>query len=1042
MRFDCLRPLPLGVILVLVPLLLGLSAPAHGYPDEGKRKKRSEFDFGDPPDAGPTQPGVTKGRQGRPIDRSEAAILRELEALRRWPNRSGQRAAEQLFIRGRQVVPYLVRVLESEDHALKPGAAWVLGKVGEDVHVQTILKAASQRMNASRADVFFKAAYSLSPEQTKRWLISFLALANRPVFRRAATRFLERKLEPADRHRVLQLLEASKPFVRISGLKLLRAGGVPDAEARMLAALSDLSPTVAYEAARLIGVRAKPKTLVALNDLARNGDARERAYGSLALVESARASGDNPFEDETLQSMAGRRGILHPEKLSRGAAAIGLAYGALDSTDPALTDLLDQSIVNILIDAVGGDHFRDYESVKPGAFAALRKLSGKDLPDSAVAWAQWWQGARDGFHARRPLQRLDANDVSRAVVQFSVVEANGMRRGATFVPASGSAEAGDSLLLKDEAFQALVEFLNEMGIFENKSTGANRADEHVAVVLRVTNQQRRMVVGPEDDAQNDLRPFARLKLRFEALADTNQWQLYVDADKFASRRVWWGKNVDLLAQAGPEERKRFLQSSIVYAFDDMKDDMARARGLYKLQQLGGPIGHTEAAVLAEQLANAPAFGAMEADGLRWLLSEGDARIRETLLSSLAQRTEQKAQDILAAILAEGGIEIIRNAFLDPRPGMRAAAAHATRLFLEGREGRAPSPDVRDIADKRLRSGLEVLARDTHPGVSIRALLALAYLGDESVVMQLERIYKGGNLGAKLEVTRALGYVPGRSAHPFLTRVLAEERGQGSGALRAAALQSMGRSKHKDASRLLAYYLLNDRNDAVQDAAADALAELGSESARFEIIDMLTQGENDPARRARLVDTLGRFEGEIVVDQLRRYLGDPAPQVQLAAAIRCADHGIGEAVPYLIRFLRRGQGPKRDEAGIALETLTSVRYDEPGYGERADRFQGWHDINQAGNPRTWFRDALKTRGYDVSALGAYIKGEQDLAAVPMLIRALRDGDPVIRQNASRALESLTGRQIGEVTRDTPQGEASEIANRWAGWMRRRFEEPPR
>ena len=69
--------------------------------------------------------------------------------------------------------------------------------------------------------------------------------------------------------------------------------------------------------------------------------------------------------------------------------------------------------------------------------------------------------------------------------------------------------------------------------------------------------------------------------------------------------------------------------------------------------------------------------------------------------------------------------------------------------------------------------------------------------------QLESLYKGGNLGAKLEVTRALGYVPGRAAHPFLTRVLAEERSEGSGALRAAALTSMGRSKHRDATRLLA-----------------------------------------------------------------------------------------------------------------------------------------------------------------------------------------------------------------------------------------------
>ena len=1009
--------------------LLSLGVAAAEEPGPGG-KKRTEFDFGDPPSAGGTQaPDRTEPRA--PVDRSTAGIWKDIELLRRWPNRTGQRAAEQLFIRGPKVVPHLVKVLEGDDAALKPGAAWVLGKVGQDIHVPVILTAVTKRMNASRATVFFRAAYGLSPELTKRWMISFLALANRPVFRRAATQFLQRKLEPADKARVLQLLDARKPYVRISGLQLLRAAGVPDAQERMVGALSDLAPTVAYEAARQLGLRAKPKTLVRLNDLARTGDARERAYGTLALVEAARATGSNPFEEETAQALAGRRGILHPEKLSRGAAAVGLAYGAIDSTDPTLTSLLDESIVSILIDTVGGDHFRDYESVKPGAFAALRKLSGQDLRDSAVAWAQWWQNARANFHARRPLQRLDAADVSRATVRFRVVEANGMRRGATFVPASGTEDGPDTLVLRDEAFQALVEFLNEMGIFRNKSTGTTRADEHVAVVVKVTNQQRRMMVGPEADVEDDRRPYARLKLRFDALAETNQWQLYVDADRFANRRTWWKTNVDLMAEAGPEERKRFLQSAIVYAFDDMQDDMQRARALYRLQQLGGPIGHAEAAVLAEHLAGSAAFGQMEADGLRWLLDEGDAAVREQLLSLLALRTEQKAQDILAGILADGGVEVIRDGFLDTRPGMRAAAAHATRLVLERRE-EAGTTDTAAI-EARLRPGLEVLARDSDPAVSIRALLALAHLGDERVVAQLEALYRRGNLRAKLEVTKALGYVPGRAAHPFLTRVLAEERGEGNGALRAAALTSMGRSRHKDATRLLAYYILNDRSEHVQDAATKALADLGTEEARFEIIDMLTQGENDPARRARLVDTLGRFRGEIVVEQLRRYLADPATEVQVAAAIRSADHGVGEAVPYLIRFLRAGGGPTRDEAALALETLTSQRFDEPGYAERADLYQGWYDINQTGNPRTWFRDALKRRGYEVSAMGAFVKGDRDMAAVPMLVRAMRDGDAVIRQNAARAVQSLTGRSLGRVTRDTPQGEAAEIANRWARWL---------
>src|SRR5436190_825647 len=79
--------------------------------------------------------------------------------------------------------PRLVAVLSAEESAVQPGAAWVLGKIGEAAHVNVILRAAAERANGSRAEEFFEAAYGLDAVHTKEWLFSFVTLMGRPVFR-------------------------------------------------------------------------------------------------------------------------------------------------------------------------------------------------------------------------------------------------------------------------------------------------------------------------------------------------------------------------------------------------------------------------------------------------------------------------------------------------------------------------------------------------------------------------------------------------------------------------------------------------------------------------------------------------------------------------------------------------------------------------------------------------------------------------------------------------------------------------------------------
>ena len=248
------KPLLAGISLLLLVVACGLAPQTAQADDDNKPRKktpRDGFDFGGrtPGEAPPRTTPTGSPRPGA-NDAELKPVEREIKRLARWPAREAQLAAEALFLRGKEAIPYLVLALKSGDPSVQPGAATVLGKIGSEEHVHPILSAGAVRVNGHRADDFFRAAYSLSPEATKRWLIGFLPLSDRPMFRALAARFLSTKVGPEDKDRVLALLESNKSSVRAAGLELLEPAGVQDAEDRLVAALSDFSPAVAKKAAQ------------------------------------------------------------------------------------------------------------------------------------------------------------------------------------------------------------------------------------------------------------------------------------------------------------------------------------------------------------------------------------------------------------------------------------------------------------------------------------------------------------------------------------------------------------------------------------------------------------------------------------------------------------------------------------------------------------------------------------------------------------------------------------------------------------------------
>lgn len=70
----------------------------------------------------------------------------------------------------------------------------------------------------------------------------------------------------------------------------------------------------------------------------------------------------------------------------------------------------------------------------------------------------------------------------------------------------------------------------------------------------------------------------------------------------------------------------------------------------------------------------------------------------------------------------------------------------------------------------------------------------------------------------------------------------------------------------------------------------------------------------------------------------------------------------------------------------------------------------------------------------AAAVAEAASEKDVSAIPDLIAALDDGDPVVRSWAIRALEEITGETLG-YDPFAAQGVRDEAVGRWVRWRRR-------
>ncbi len=146
--------------LLILCLLLSFCASFWAAPvvAQGRRKKKLVFDTETETE---TRDPVGKPRERDPIG---DAISR----LSGWPSNRARRAAEMLVVQKERSIERIVGVLVGQTESeikLKPGAAYVLGRIGDKTNAMTLILVAAENEQHRFARVFLEAAYELDPDR-------------------------------------------------------------------------------------------------------------------------------------------------------------------------------------------------------------------------------------------------------------------------------------------------------------------------------------------------------------------------------------------------------------------------------------------------------------------------------------------------------------------------------------------------------------------------------------------------------------------------------------------------------------------------------------------------------------------------------------------------------------------------------------------------------------------------------------------------------------------------------------------------------------
>jgi HEAT repeat protein len=699
--------------------------------------------------------------------------------------------------------------------------------------------------------------------------------------------------------------------------------------------------------------------------------------------------------------------------------------------DPRVDPLLEPGIVPALLEVVAGTRFfPEVVALRPYALDRLHRLCpGTEALVSAPDWSAWWEAKRGTFRARRALTDL-AGPV-RATLKFRVSgSAAGPAAGATFAasaadaPPAGGA-GGRFVLLSRAAMDRVADAAAAAGLLRMPDTAVvGDAVPAVEIAIEAADRGRSVRLSEGAAIPPALAEFLALLADLRA---SHRWQSFWDrrvAPTFgafveAERPFWEGEAV-----AARDRDARIVRLAVGSLLDlPEADRVAALEALRGEPGLREGIRPEEATVLASLVAVGPRLSREGEGAARALASAG----RTEGLSALRARADgegDEADRAAAAMLLEEGLREV------PLPVALEAA------------GGASSPSVRCAAlralgarpergDEALRTAVRSGTASEDARVRAAAFRSVGMLRtDDAGTILAYAAEKDPDTAARCGALEGLGFLGG----PEVVQALGRATASPDPRLRAAAVRGLAASREPEALSFLMTVLTAETDPTVREEADRAVQATGGERARQALAGVALDRRRPAEARVRAVEGLGVLGAVPSIPDLRTLLGDPDPGVADAAAFVLGWVRDGEAAARLLDALREGRSPARTLRCLELLSLETFR-EGRDRDEIAALYTGWFEVSRARGARGWLAEALQGRGLAPESLGEFESGANPRAAIPALLKALRDKAWPMRRAANLELERISGASFGDSDPWTPEPKWTALADAWGAWWER-------
>lgn len=958
------------------------------------------------------QPGPSKQPPTRitatPQEQQQIEIW--ISQLKDWPKASAKRAAQAIIGQGAKSNPFILMALLQGDSATKVAAAYCAGQLKIPTAFHSIAELVHNPQFRSSLETLFIALVKIDPEKSYPVLIEVLK-SQVQTGHTPAMKLLYGMTKTKHLPLLQELLQSKLDRTRKYAVELLARINTPEARNLIVESMHDPSPYVAGTALELLGQMDSKELRDQLQTYVNHHDRRFVSYVVLVLVQQ-----EDKFQLQLLQDAwvpELLKSLRNSDYFIKGVAAVALSNVGFQSSDTEIIDIMDKNLVPVLIDVLSGKtYFRDYNVLKPIAYRKLKQLTGKDLGWDTNQWWSWWNAFSPQFRAIRLLKGVSEEEIRALTLEY-LYQGGLEQKKCVFVgtPEALDAFPNDKVIILDwTQLMRLLDIFRETRLLEMQAEfGLPQPDFGHRISLKLHNQRKNITV-----YSNDPGPLSSVMEVIDQLTNDNNWQQYWDRAKPKDRISWYTNEQKWFsATSEPELRAARIKRLLLASYSNLKpqEREAAAHHLLQLMQIKNDLAPGQ---IQSALFNIRIEG--EVNNRTELLIQALSLSKDSIalqgcIEFLIQHYSPRAQPLLELVFQQGDTDFLRQYLRHPNPYLRSGAADVL--------GQRPSEEIVVL-------NLIAMIKDEHIVPRQAAVLALGKLKAKNAWEPLLQLVQEASTLTVIRQSalQALADIDPNEATSIVLNMLSSQ----DIGMRLAAAKALAKIGGSTSVSGLAALLQGDVVKTVQETAADSLTRVNPQNEAIAALAQIVTKAPSSEAQLLAIQTLQRIPSPQVSKQLAVWLDHPLEDVRIEAALALAALEDRRAIPLLIIHLNH----PRYTSSIrrALEKITLVSFPEV---EAKERYTDWWRLNQELPNDQWFFEALRLRGYTMTAFLDYLmEGNKNPAMIPVLIQALNDTDWYIRMAANQKLIEFTGQSFGQIHAYTSIPDTRKIIQDWRDW----------